>query len=324
MKAFAILFFAVVVSAEIDWSNVKPITEIEGFWDGRDPELVKAFSLTKFNRRIVNGEIAAPHQFPYQVRGFTQKFVRKFIFSRSSGRSSNNFWHCWHRPVWWIRYQRHSNFNSSALLGWSGHILSDNFWGCEQTKPGSEPTASNSSAKRMDPTSGLHSTNTPQWCGRHSIHIWAFDAQSVRANDRIGAKQRRLVCWRNRSRQRLRTLLGRLVGYQRCCAVHNQNGHHKSLLSHSISNKRNLDHDLRRRHWGIQQRNLQWRQWRTTGGEIQRDFTSDWYRELPFAAGLREKCTRRVCASHILLLVDSWSCSNVDEWIGTPTSADCK
>lgn len=80
MKAFAILFFAVVVSAEIDWSNVKPITEIEGFWDGRDPELVKAFSLTKFNRRIVNGEIAAPHQFPYQVRGFTQKFVRKFIF----------------------------------------------------------------------------------------------------------------------------------------------------------------------------------------------------------------------------------------------------
>jgi hypothetical protein len=70
MKVFAVLFLAAAVSAEIDWANVKPVTMMDGFWDGRDPFYVSNFKASEAQRngRIVNGEIAAPHQFPYQVR----------------------------------------------------------------------------------------------------------------------------------------------------------------------------------------------------------------------------------------------------------------
>jgi hypothetical protein len=69
MKVFAILFFAVFVSAEIDWANVKPVHEIEGFWEGRDLALRSLFASSSSSRngRIVNGQEATPHQFPYQV-----------------------------------------------------------------------------------------------------------------------------------------------------------------------------------------------------------------------------------------------------------------
>jgi hypothetical protein len=69
MKVFVILLLAVAASAEIDWANVKPVMEMDGFWDNRDPSLQKSFVPAKAQRngRIVNGDIAAPHQFPYQV-----------------------------------------------------------------------------------------------------------------------------------------------------------------------------------------------------------------------------------------------------------------
>lgn len=69
MKVFAILFLAALASAELDWSDVRSVTDMEGFWAGRDPELVRMYLASKVRRngRIVNGDIAAPHQFPYQV-----------------------------------------------------------------------------------------------------------------------------------------------------------------------------------------------------------------------------------------------------------------
>lgn len=70
MKVFAVLLLAVAASAEIDWANVKPVTMVDGFWDNRDPFFVANYKPVEGQRngRIVNGEIAAPHQFPYQVR----------------------------------------------------------------------------------------------------------------------------------------------------------------------------------------------------------------------------------------------------------------
>lgn len=70
MKLLAILLFVVAVSADasVDWDNVKPVVEMEGFWDNRDPKLFQSpIKTTKRGGRIVNGDIAAPHQFPYQV-----------------------------------------------------------------------------------------------------------------------------------------------------------------------------------------------------------------------------------------------------------------
>lgn len=64
MKTFAILILAAAASAEIDWANVKPVTMMDGFWEGRNPVITVT---SDRNGRIVNGEIAAPHQFPYQV-----------------------------------------------------------------------------------------------------------------------------------------------------------------------------------------------------------------------------------------------------------------
>lgn len=64
---------AAFVAADIDWANVKPVMDMEGFWEGRDPALVRRYQAAQSDRngRIVNGEIAAPHQFPYQVALFT-------------------------------------------------------------------------------------------------------------------------------------------------------------------------------------------------------------------------------------------------------------
>lgn len=76
MKLLAILSVAFAVASadsSVDWSTVKPVTEIEGFWDIHDRTLFNSpntFATIKRNGngRIVNGEIAAPHQFPYQVQ----------------------------------------------------------------------------------------------------------------------------------------------------------------------------------------------------------------------------------------------------------------
>jgi hypothetical protein len=78
MKFFAVLLLAVAASAEIDWDNVKPVMMMDGFWDGRDPFFVKTYKPVEAQRngRIVNGDIAAPHQFPYQVRRIKNLKVR--------------------------------------------------------------------------------------------------------------------------------------------------------------------------------------------------------------------------------------------------------
>ena len=49
----------------IDWDKVVPVQDMPGFWDDKDPMLIPDKSLR--NGRIVGGEIAAPHQFPFQV-----------------------------------------------------------------------------------------------------------------------------------------------------------------------------------------------------------------------------------------------------------------
>lgn len=72
MKIFVTVFLAFASSAlslSIDWENVKPITELEEFWVGRDPIIRAQYkSQSSFrNGRIVNGNIATPGQFPYQV-----------------------------------------------------------------------------------------------------------------------------------------------------------------------------------------------------------------------------------------------------------------
>lgn len=68
MKVFAVLFLAALASAEIDWSTVKNVEDMEWFWVGRDPQLYRSYaSSPRRPGRIVNGEIARDHQFPYQV-----------------------------------------------------------------------------------------------------------------------------------------------------------------------------------------------------------------------------------------------------------------
>lgn len=59
---------------EIDWSKVVPVTEIPGFWDGRD--LKQFFTNDNLNRgaRIVGGEIVVPHTHPYQA-GLLMQFA---------------------------------------------------------------------------------------------------------------------------------------------------------------------------------------------------------------------------------------------------------
>lgn len=71
MKVLSVLLFVALAAAEIDWDNVKPVTEMAGFWDGRSPELRRSYlSMKSKSGRIVNGDIAAPHQFPYQVKDY--------------------------------------------------------------------------------------------------------------------------------------------------------------------------------------------------------------------------------------------------------------
>jgi hypothetical protein len=53
---------------EVDWSNVLPIQQIlkEHLANGMETRLHSAYAVP--DRRIVNGELATPGQFPYQVR----------------------------------------------------------------------------------------------------------------------------------------------------------------------------------------------------------------------------------------------------------------
>jgi hypothetical protein len=66
MKIVLLLFVACVASAaadhfvEFDWSNVKLVRELPGFWEKRDLSIrppARIFSAPR-TRRIVNGEIA--------------------------------------------------------------------------------------------------------------------------------------------------------------------------------------------------------------------------------------------------------------------------
>lgn len=70
----AALFAMLAVSAfaeddwvEIDWSKVVPVTDMPGFWDGR--EIRPAFYPGDQTRsgRIVGGAIVTPHTHPYQA-----------------------------------------------------------------------------------------------------------------------------------------------------------------------------------------------------------------------------------------------------------------
>ena len=50
---------------EIDWSKVVPVTEMPGFWDGR--EIRPAVYPGQRDPRIVGGQIVTPHTHPYQA-----------------------------------------------------------------------------------------------------------------------------------------------------------------------------------------------------------------------------------------------------------------
>lgn len=101
MKVFAVLFLAALASAEIDWSKVKNVEDMEWFWVGRDPSLYRSYASNPRQGRIVNGEIASPHQFPYQVRS-KNNFLRH----------KNNF-ELFQRPPCWQPLDRAS---ASAVL----------------------------------------------------------------------------------------------------------------------------------------------------------------------------------------------------------------
>lgn len=54
--AFSIVAInAIPTQSYIDWSNVVPITELPGFWDGRDVQLTSILNQQTKNRRIVGG-----------------------------------------------------------------------------------------------------------------------------------------------------------------------------------------------------------------------------------------------------------------------------
>jgi len=63
------------INADVDWSTVKPIIYYPRFWDNKSPELRPPASFFEnYERearhpsgRVVGGQIAQPHQFPYQV-----------------------------------------------------------------------------------------------------------------------------------------------------------------------------------------------------------------------------------------------------------------
>ena len=49
----------------LDWSKIVPVQDMPGFWDGRD--LKPASEAERTSARIVGGQQAAAHQFPFQV-----------------------------------------------------------------------------------------------------------------------------------------------------------------------------------------------------------------------------------------------------------------
>jgi len=59
---------------EIDWSNVVPVTDMPGFWDGRD--IRPAFYPNDQTRsgRIVGGAVVTPGAHPYQA-GLLMQFA---------------------------------------------------------------------------------------------------------------------------------------------------------------------------------------------------------------------------------------------------------
>ena len=72
MKLFVAILFAFVAAAsadslDIDWSKVKPITQMPGFWEGRTPVWEKMYNPLNRQGRIVGGNEAAVGQFPYQI-----------------------------------------------------------------------------------------------------------------------------------------------------------------------------------------------------------------------------------------------------------------
>ncbi|XP_037042812.1 brachyurin-like [Bradysia coprophila] len=83
MKLFVLVFAVLVASSvadefnnsDIDWSTVRPVAYYPKFWDNKAPELrPSAKFFENYERqaqnsqgRIVGGQIAQPHQFPYQA-----------------------------------------------------------------------------------------------------------------------------------------------------------------------------------------------------------------------------------------------------------------
>lgn len=104
MKTFAVLLLAVAAaSAEIDWANVKPVMMMDGFWDGRDSKIAASADR---NGRIVNGEIAAPHQFPYQVSWLeSEDFDYVIHVWRALGCSFDHHGNSWIWTLWWLSHQ---------------------------------------------------------------------------------------------------------------------------------------------------------------------------------------------------------------------------
>jgi secreted trypsin-like serine protease len=50
---------------EIDWANVVPMTELPGFWDGREIKMIPDVNVRA--GRIVGGTVAAPNSVPFQA-----------------------------------------------------------------------------------------------------------------------------------------------------------------------------------------------------------------------------------------------------------------
>ena len=73
MKLFVAILFAVLAASaqadeydNIDWDKVVPVQDMPGWWDGRDIQPIVVNPRDR-SSRIVGGEIATPHQFPYQI-----------------------------------------------------------------------------------------------------------------------------------------------------------------------------------------------------------------------------------------------------------------
>lgn len=74
MKLLAVaIFAALTLSAfaednwDIDYSKVVSVTDLPGFWDGRDAFKPLISNNFNRNRRIVGGNIVVPNSHPYQA-----------------------------------------------------------------------------------------------------------------------------------------------------------------------------------------------------------------------------------------------------------------